>query len=71
MLLARTVAANPRSKRALTTARRSPCFATVVGTWNSELLIVDVIVPLDRSGLSVTRTSVFAKFSTTPHVASG
>ena len=52
----------------LTRASRSPCRATVAGTWNSGLWITDVIVPLDRSGLSVTPTSVFAKFSTTHKV---
>ena len=44
--------------------------ATVVGTLNSGLVISEVIVPLERSGLSVTRTSVFAKFSTTHSVPS-
>ena len=41
---------------------------TVVGTLNSGLVISAVIVPLERSGLSVTRTSVFAKFSTAQRV---
>ena len=55
----------PSSYRALGSARRSPYFATVVGESNSELVIVEVIVPLDRSGLSVTRMRVFATPSTT------
>src|SRR5258708_40128528 len=54
----------PSSYRALGGAKRSPYFATVVGESNSGLVIVEVIVPLDRSGLSVTRMSVFATPST-------
>jgi hypothetical protein len=37
----------------------------VVGSSNRGLVIVVVIVPLDRSWLSVTRMTVFAVFSTT------